>query len=83
MADVLIRDLPDDVVAAMDARAARLGLSRNEYLRRVLGQLARRGESAVNADDVRCFADTFSDLSDPDVMGNAWRQSDRTNQARL
>lgn len=73
MADVLIRDLPDDVIAAIDAWAARLGLARNEYLRRVLGQLARRGESAVKADDLRRFADTFGDLSDPDVMGNAWQ----------
>lgn len=73
MADVLIRDLPDDVVTAIDVRAARLGLARNEYLRRVLGQLARRGESVVKADDLRRFADTFGDLSDPDVMGNAWQ----------
>ena len=34
MPDVLVRDVPDDVVAALDARAARLGISRNEYLRR-------------------------------------------------
>lgn len=73
MADVLIRDLPDDVVAAIDAQAARLGLNRNEYVRRVLSQLAQRGGSAVKADDLRHFADTFGDLSDPDVMGKAWR----------
>jgi len=73
MADVLIRDLPDDVVTEIDARAARLGLSRNEYLRRVLSQLARRGGSAVEADGLRWFADTFGDLSDRDVMGGAWR----------
>ena len=35
--DILIRDLPDHVVAAIDANAQRLGLSRNEYLRRQLG----------------------------------------------
>lgn len=34
MSDVLIRDRPDDVVAAVDARAAQLRISRNEYLRR-------------------------------------------------
>ncbi|MBO0809001.1 MAG: antitoxin, partial [Actinobacteria bacterium] len=28
MSDFLIRDVPEDVVAAIDARAARLGLSR-------------------------------------------------------
>lgn len=73
MADVLIRDLPDDVVAAIDAQASRLGLSRNEYVRRELRQLTQRGESAVTTDDFRWFTDTFGDLSDPDVMGNAWQ----------
>lgn len=36
--DMLIRDVPDDVVAAVDARASRLGLSRSEYVRRRLAQ---------------------------------------------
>lgn len=36
MSGVLIRDIPEDVLAAIDARAARLRLSRNEYLRRLL-----------------------------------------------
>ena len=34
MADMLIRDVPDDVIAALDAHAARLGLSRSEYVHR-------------------------------------------------
>jgi len=40
MADMLIRDVPDDVVAAIDAQALRLGLSRSVYVRR---RLAARG----------------------------------------
>ena len=32
MTDMLIHDVPDDVVAAVDARASRLGLSRSEYV---------------------------------------------------
>ena len=36
MTDILIRDVPDDVIAAIDARAKRVGLSRTEYLRRAL-----------------------------------------------
>ena len=40
MADVLIRDVPDDVVAALDAHADRLGLSRSEFVRRRLAQYA-------------------------------------------
>jgi plasmid stability protein len=38
--DVLVRDVPEDVVAAVNARAARLGLSRREDLRRRLAQEA-------------------------------------------
>ena len=38
MSDVLIRDIPDDVLAALAARAGRLGLSRVEYIRRRLAQ---------------------------------------------
>ena len=34
VSDVLIRDLPDDVLAGIDARAAELGLSRVEDIRR-------------------------------------------------
>ena len=36
--DVLIRDVPDDVIAALDAHAGRLGLSRSEYVRRRLAR---------------------------------------------
>jgi hypothetical protein len=31
MADMLIRDIPDEVIAGLDAHAGRLGLSRSEY----------------------------------------------------
>lgn len=41
MSDVLIRDIPDDVLASLDAIAARLGLSRTEYIRRRLAQDAQ------------------------------------------
>ena len=30
MSDVLIRDVPDDVLAAVESHATKLGLSRNE-----------------------------------------------------
>ena len=73
MADVLIRDVPDDVVAALDARAGRLGLSRGEYVRRRLAQDATVSDSAVSVDDLARFADVFGDLADPAVMGQAWR----------
>ena len=73
MTDVLIRDVPDDVIAAVDAHASRLGLSRNEYVRRRLAQDAAASSSPVSARDLARFAEVFSDLADPDVLARAWR----------
>jgi plasmid stability protein len=72
MTNILIRDLPDDVVAALDARAALLGLSRNEFLRRRIAQEARRSSPPVTAEDLREFATLAADLGDPEVMARAW-----------
>lgn len=72
MTDVLVRDVPDDVVAALDAHAARLGLSRSEYVRRRLAQDAATPGAPVSVDDLARFAGTFADLADPDVMSRAW-----------
>ncbi|HTW05572.1 MAG TPA: antitoxin [Streptosporangiaceae bacterium] len=73
MTDMLIRDVPDEVIAAVDARASRLGLSRSEYVRRRLAQDAAAAGSAVTTQDLARFADVFADLDDPDVMSRAWR----------
>ncbi len=73
MTDVLIRDMPDDVIAAVDAHAGRLGLSRSEYLRRRLAQDAAAPWSGVSAADLARFAQVFGNLADPDVMSRAWR----------
>jgi len=70
--DVLIRDVPDDVIAAVDAHAGRLGLSRSEYVRRRLAQDAATG-SRVSVADLARFAERFGDLADPDVMSRAWQ----------
>jgi plasmid stability protein len=72
MSDILIRDVPEDVIAAIDARAASLGLSRNEYLRRRLRQDAQHGATRVTVADLRRFEILFADLADPEVMGQAW-----------
>ena len=73
MTDVLIRDVPDDVIAALDAHAGRLGLSRSEYVRRRLAQDATTAGAPVGVEDLARFADTFGDLADPDVMSQAWK----------
>ncbi len=73
MSDLLIRDVPADVVAAIDANAARMGLSRTEYVRRRLAQDAATGLMSVSLADLRAFAATFADLGDADVTAAAWR----------
>ena len=49
------------------------GLSRSEYVRRRLAQDAAVAGSPVSAGDLTRFAETFSDLADPDVMSQAWQ----------
>jgi hypothetical protein len=73
MTDMLIRDVPDDVIAAVDAHARRLGLSRTEYVRRRLTQDAAVQDSAVGVQDLLRLTETFADLADPGVMAQAWR----------
>ena len=72
MTDVLVRDVPEHVVAALDARASRLGLSRSEYLRRRLAQEAVNSPPSVTVDHLIAFAETFADLADVEVMKGAW-----------
>jgi hypothetical protein len=69
--DLLIRDVPDDVVAAIDANARRLGLSRTEYPRRTLTQAAQR-PGTVTAEQLRYFGDRFAGLANGDLMREAW-----------
>ncbi len=72
MPDLLIRDVPDDVVSSIDARAKRMGLSRTEYLRRALLRDARVQDDAVDVADLQAFGERFGDLGDVDVTRDAW-----------
>lgn len=72
MSDVLIRDVPDDVLAALDLLSTRLGLSRTEYIRRRLAQDAHTARITVTTSDLRRFADAYRDLGDASVMDRAW-----------
>ena len=72
MADILIRDVPDDVLAAIDAKARRSGLSRTEYIRRALAREGNDTSQHVSVEDLVEFAHTFADLDDEDVMRRAW-----------
>lgn len=71
MTNVLIRDVPDEVLAAVDRRAKRMGISRSEYLRRAIAR-EQIPDGSVSIVDLESFSATFADLADDDVMGQAW-----------
>lgn len=70
MPDILIRDVPDDVVAALDANAKSAGQTRAEYLRRLL---AEQQGPALTREQLTRFTERTADLADPEVMAAAWR----------
>lgn len=72
MTDILIRDVPDEVLAAIDAKAKRVGISRTEYLRRALGRERSQANGPVGTDQLTQMAALIQDLDDPDVMTDAW-----------
>ncbi len=73
MSNVLVRDIPQNVLAALDAHAARCGISRNEYIRRRLAQDVATMCAPVSVADLRGFSAAFSDLADTSVMNEAWK----------
>lgn len=73
MTDLLIRNVPDDVVAALEMKAKRLGLSRSEFLRRQMVREATTSSETVTVASLERMGETFADMADPDVMDQAWR----------
>ena len=72
MTDILIRDVPDEVLAAIDAKAKRVGLSRTEYLRRALERERVVDAGPVSLDHLRRLSVLAEDLDDPAIMSGAW-----------
>ena len=71
MPDILIRDVPDDVLAVIDDKAKRMGLSRSQYLRRALERERADASTTVTVDDLSRLAERAGDL-DSTVMDDAW-----------
>jgi len=71
VADVLIRDVPDDVLAVIDEKARRAGLSRTEYLRRTLAR-EQVASTRVTPADLSRLERLAGDLADDEVMRRAW-----------
>lgn len=72
MTDILIRDVPDEVLAAIDSKAKRVGLSRTEYLRRTLERERVADAGPVSVEQLRRIAALAEDLDHPAVMCGAW-----------
>jgi hypothetical protein len=72
MPDVLIRNFSAEDLGLLDEQAARLGISRTEYLRRHLHREARRTAEPVTVGDLREVASLLSDLGDDTTMSAAW-----------
>ncbi len=71
MPEVLIRNFSAEDLALLDEHAARLRISRTEYLRRHLHREARRTVAPVTAGDLAAIADLLPDLGDETVMADA------------
>jgi hypothetical protein len=72
LTDVLIRNVSDQALTRIDARAAAQGLSRTEYLRRQVEQEARRVTRDLTFRDFERLRALGADLGDPEVMAQAW-----------
>jgi len=72
MTDILIRDVPDEVLAAIDAKAKQVGISRTEYLRRTLARERIQDNGPVSIDQLERVSVLAGDLDDPTVMSGAW-----------
>lgn len=89
MTDILIPDVPEDVLSVIDTNAEFRGVSRDEYVRQLLSNqrdlrtpAARESESGSEAavptheeilEGFRKIADTYADARDPEIMAGAWR----------
>ncbi|HUF99780.1 MAG TPA: antitoxin [Ilumatobacter sp.] len=72
MTDILIRDVPDDILSAIDGKAKRLGLTRAAYLRRALEREGVASPQPVTREGLERLAALTADLDDPEVMSEAW-----------
>lgn len=72
MTDILIRSVPNEVVAAIDDKARRVGLSRTEYLRRALERERVPDMGPVTVEQLQQAASLAGDLDDPGIMSSAW-----------
>ena len=73
MTDLLIRDVNEATLLALSAGASSRGISREEYVRRELDNLARTStRPPLTAHDLSRAAELVRDVLDPQAMAGAW-----------
>lgn len=76
MSDLLIRNVDDDDIRAIDRQAARLGVSRSEFLRQEARRIAQQAAAAesgpLTREDLNRAADLVEDILDEEIMARAW-----------
>lgn len=72
MTDILIRDVPEDLVDLIDRNARRMGVSRTEYLRRTLARERSSDVTPTTPADFERVAARFAGLADDELMRRAW-----------
>ena len=73
MADLLIRNLSLDVLNDLDKNAAALGISRVEYVRRMLIQISVSSNESVTEQHLTNLITLLPDLTSDEIMDGAWR----------
>ncbi|MDR1118855.1 MAG: antitoxin [Bifidobacteriaceae bacterium] len=71
MPDVLIRNVPAEDLTRLDADAEHAGLTRAEYLRRMIADRRGTPSRRLTRADLEAFANATEDLGDPEVMRGA------------
>ena len=72
MADLLIRDLTPELLTALEEKAALLGLSRSEFLRRTLNREVKVSNVSVTERHLIELLELLPDLANEEVMKSAW-----------
>jgi hypothetical protein len=71
MTNLVIENVPDSVLVAVDAHAARLGVSRGEYIRRRLAHDAASDAIPVVVSDLPRLAASAAEVAEPFLMSTA------------
>ena len=72
MTDILIRDVPEDLIELIERNSRRMGISRSEYLRRTLARERSTEIEPTTAADFERVSERFAGLADEELMRRAW-----------